>query len=69
MLVLSAQGGFFILYLIVYILHPKLAHRIVGYLEEEAIVSYTSYLEEIEAGVSFSTILFFYNIIVLTFAL
>eukprot|EP00026_Physarum_polycephalum_P012565 Phypoly_transcript_12887.p1 GENE.Phypoly_transcript_12887~~Phypoly_transcript_12887.p1 ORF type:complete len:303 (+),score=70.85 Phypoly_transcript_12887:84-992(+) len=50
MIVLSAQGGFFIIYLLVYICHPKLAHRIVGYLEEEAIVSYTSYLEEIEAG-------------------
>jgi ubiquinol oxidase len=26
------------------------AHRIVGYLEEEAVVSYTQYLEEIDAG-------------------
>src|SRR5690606_1654574 len=26
------------------------AHRIVGYLEEEAVVSYTEFLEEIDAG-------------------
>ncbi len=51
MLVLSAQGAFFMSYLLVYIASPKLAHRIVGYLEEEAIVSYTSYLEEIDEGV------------------
>lgn len=58
MIVLAAQGGFFLLYLVIYILHPKLAHRIVGYLEEEAIVSYTSYLEEIDAGVCNSLPLF-----------
>ena len=28
----------------------RTAHRIVGYLEEEAVVSYTQYLEEIDAG-------------------
>ena len=27
-----------------------MAHRVVGYLEEEAVVSYTHYLEEIDAG-------------------
>jgi ubiquinol oxidase len=51
LLVLGAQGSFFILYMIFYILSPRVAHRFVGYLEEEAIVSYTSYLEEIDAGV------------------
>jgi len=29
---------------------PRTAHRVVGYLEEEAVVSYTRYLEEIDAG-------------------
>jgi hypothetical protein len=29
---------------------PKFAHRVVGYLEEEAIHSYTEYLKDIEAG-------------------
>ena len=61
MLVLTAQGGFFILYLVIYVAYPKLAHRIVGYLEEEAIVSYTSYLKEIDAGVStFLPLCFFF---------
>jgi ubiquinol oxidase len=38
--------GFFALYLI----SPKTAHRLVGYFEEEAVISYTHYLEEIDAG-------------------
>jgi len=50
LLVLGAQGSFFLLYAIFYILSPRMAHRFVGYLEEEAIVSYTNYLEEIDAG-------------------
>ena len=29
---------------------PKIAHRMVGYFEEQAVISYTQYLEEIEAG-------------------
>lgn len=29
---------------------PKLAHRVVGYLEEEAIHSYTEYLKDINSG-------------------
>ncbi|CAH1764657.1 937_t:CDS:2, partial [Entrophospora sp. SA101] len=29
---------------------PKTAHRVVGYLEEEAIISYTSFLNEIDKG-------------------
>lgn len=49
-LVLTVQGVFFNLFFVVYILSPKLAHRIVGYLEEEAIHSYTEYLKDIERG-------------------
>lgn len=33
-----------------YLLSPKLAHRVVGYLEEEAIHSYTLYLNDIDRG-------------------
>jgi ubiquinol oxidase len=29
---------------------PRVAHRFVGYLEEEAVYSYTEYLAEIDAG-------------------
>lgn len=50
MLVLIVQGIFFNGFMVVYMLSPKLAHRIVGYLEEEAIHSYTEYLKDIDAG-------------------
>ena len=48
--ILAAQGVFYNLFFLVYLLAPKTAHRIVGYLEEEAVVSYTNYLEQIDAG-------------------
>jgi ubiquinol oxidase len=50
LLVLLVQGGFFNAFFLLYLLAPKTAHRIVGYLEEEAVVSYTQYLAEIDAG-------------------
>jgi ubiquinol oxidase len=49
-LIVSAQFIFFIVYLMVYVMSPRTAHRIVGYLEEEAVISYTRYLKEIESG-------------------
>lgn len=49
-LVLTVQGVFFNAFFVIYLLSPKLAHRIVGYLEEEAIHSYTEYLKDIENG-------------------
>ncbi|KAK3414156.1 hypothetical protein EUGRSUZ_I02663 [Eucalyptus grandis] len=50
LLVLSVQGVFFNAYFVLYLLSPKLAHRVVGYLEEEAIHSYTEYLKDINSG-------------------
>nr|ASX94454.1 mitochondrial alternative oxidase 2b [Daucus carota]ASX94457.1 mitochondrial alternative oxidase 2b [Daucus carota subsp. halophilus]ASX94462.1 mitochondrial alternative oxidase 2b [Daucus carota] len=50
LLVLAVQGVFFNAFFVLYILSPKLAHRIVGYLEEEAIHSYTEYLKDIDRG-------------------
>lgn len=38
------------LYSAAYLVSPRTAHRFVGYLEEEAIVSYTQYLQQIDAG-------------------
>ena len=49
-LVLAVQGVFFNAYFLGYLLSPKFAHRVVGYLEEEAIHSYTEYLKDLEAG-------------------
>ena len=48
--ILVAQAIFFNLYFFLYLFAPKTAHRVVGYLEEEAVVSYTQYLAEIDAG-------------------
>ncbi|KAK1414631.1 hypothetical protein QVD17_30380 [Tagetes erecta] len=50
LLVLTVQGVFFNVFFIIYISSPKLAHRIVGYLEEEAVHSYTEFLKDIESG-------------------
>ena len=49
-LILMAQGVFFNAFFMLYLLSPRTAHRLVGYFEEEAVVSYTRYLHEVEAG-------------------
>jgi ubiquinol oxidase len=50
LLIILAQGAFFNAFFVLYLFWPRVAHRIVGYLEEEAVVSYTEYLAEIDAG-------------------
>lgn len=50
LLVMTTQAVFFNFYFFLYLFAPKTAHRVVGYFEEEAVVSYTSYLAEIDAG-------------------
>uniref|UniRef100_A0A5B7AHU8 Ubiquinol oxidase n=1 Tax=Davidia involucrata TaxID=16924 RepID=A0A5B7AHU8_DAVIN len=50
LLVLTVQGVFFNAFFVLYLFSPKLAHRVVGYLEEEAIHSYTEYLKDIDNG-------------------
>ncbi|MBT4490484.1 MAG: oxidase [Rhodospirillaceae bacterium] len=50
LIVLVVQGAFFNGYFLLYLASPRTAHRIVGYFEEEAVRSYTSYLAEIDAG-------------------
>ncbi|KAL2343800.1 hypothetical protein Fmac_005085 [Flemingia macrophylla] len=50
LLVLAVQGVFFNAFFVLYVLSPKVAHRIVGYLEEEAIHSYTEYLKDLDSG-------------------
>lgn len=48
--VMVVQAIFYNVYFFLYLLAPKTAHRVVGYFEEEAVVSYTQYLNEIDAG-------------------
>ncbi|CAN0880190.1 Ubiquinol oxidase 1a, mitochondrial [Linum grandiflorum] len=49
-LVMTVQGVFFNAYFFGYLISPKFAHRMVGYLEEEAIHSYTEFLKELDKG-------------------
>ena len=50
LLILFAQGAFFNLFFLLYMISPKTAHRVVGYLEEEAVHSYTEYLAGVDNG-------------------
>jgi ubiquinol oxidase len=49
-LIVIAQGIFFNGFFVFYLLWPRVAHRFVGYLEEEAVYSYTEYLADIDTG-------------------
>ncbi|SFC51421.1 ubiquinol oxidase [Marinospirillum celere] len=50
LLILLVQGIFYNAFFLLYLLSPKTAHRFVGYLEEEAVYSYTQYLEGVDEG-------------------
>ena len=50
LIIMMAQFIFILMYLIIYLFSQRTAHRIVGYFEEEAVISYTEYLKEIEEG-------------------
>lgn len=49
-LIMLGQAIFFNAYFFLYLFAPKTAHRVVGYLEEEAVVSYTGYLAQVDSG-------------------
>ncbi|KAF8516817.1 AOX, alternative oxidase mitochondrial precursor [Hysterangium stoloniferum] len=49
-MVLGAQGVFFNAFFLSYLISPKTCHRFVGFLEEEAVITYSRVIEEIEAG-------------------
>lgn len=49
-MVLVAQALFFSFFTVLYLVSSRTAHRLVGYFEEEAVLSYTRYLEQIDAG-------------------
>ena len=50
LLILFAQFVFWHFYFILYVFFPRTAHRMVGYFEDQAVISYTQYLEEIDSG-------------------
>ncbi|KAJ7732648.1 alternative oxidase-domain-containing protein [Mycena metata] len=49
-LILGAQGVFYNLFFMAYVVSPRTCHRFVAYLEEEAILTYTRCIEDLEAG-------------------
>ncbi|KAJ1946587.1 inducible alternative oxidase 2 [Linderina macrospora] len=49
-LIATVQTGFFAVFSLLYMVSPRTAHRVVGYLEEEAVTSYTHFINEIDAG-------------------
>lgn len=49
-IIVLAQWVFYTFYFLIYTFSGRTAHRLVGYLEEEAVRSYTHYLEQIIAG-------------------
>ncbi|PPQ89652.1 hypothetical protein CVT25_013839 [Psilocybe cyanescens] len=50
LMILGAQGVFYNLFFLSYLISPKICHRFVGYLEEEAVVTYTRCIADLEAG-------------------
>ena len=48
--VMAAQWIFYVGFFLLYLVSSRTAHRVVGYFEEEAVISYTLYLQEIDEG-------------------
>lgn len=48
--VIMSQGIFFNLYFVMYVLAPRTCHRWVGFIEEEAVKTYTRCIEDLENG-------------------
>ncbi|CAE7031090.1 alxA [Symbiodinium natans] len=49
-IVIAGQGVFLTWYSLMYLICPRYCHRFVGYLEEEAVITYTKLLEAIDGG-------------------
>lgn len=50
-MVLMAQGVFFNAMFLSYLISPRTCHRFVGYIEEEAVITYTREIKDIDNGV------------------
>jgi ubiquinol oxidase len=50
LVILGVQWVFYLAFFGLYLVSARTAHRIVGYFEEEAVISYTLYLKEIDEG-------------------
>jgi len=50
LVIIGVQWVFYIGFFLLYLISKRTAHRVVGYFEEEAVISYTLYLKEIDEG-------------------
>lgn len=50
LVILLVQWLFYVGFFLLYLVSPRTAHRVVGYFEEEAVISYSLYLKEIDEG-------------------
>jgi ubiquinol oxidase len=50
LVILGVQWVFYLGFFALYLISSKTAHRVVGYFEEEAVLSYSHYLKEIDEG-------------------
>jgi len=50
LVILAVQWVFYLAFFALYLVSARTAHRVVGYFEEEAVISYTLYLKEIDEG-------------------
>jgi ubiquinol oxidase len=48
--IMAVQWVFYLAFFALYLVSARTAHRVVGYFEEEAVLSYTLYLKEIDEG-------------------
>ncbi|MDP2332296.1 MAG: alternative oxidase [Reyranella sp.] len=48
--ILGVQWVFYLAFFALYLVSARTAHRVVGYFEEEAVISYTHYLAELDEG-------------------
>ncbi len=48
--IILVQWVFYVGFFMLYLISQRTAHRVVGYFEEEAVISYTLYLQEIDEG-------------------
>jgi ubiquinol oxidase len=50
LVILGVQWVFYLAFFALYLISSRTAHRVVGYFEEEAVISYTLYLQQLDEG-------------------
>lgn len=50
LVIIGVQWAFYVAFFFLYLISARTAHRVVGYFEEEAVISYTHYLKDLDEG-------------------